>query len=139
MRLYKLTLLITMVLLPFLSVPLHSQEEQKEQQLPAAVGTWELAVNWGKGEGEKTGNHILTITRDLKGEIKDVDEGWTASLRNLKVNERALAFSFYYESVPKNWLVCRFGFARGNKFTASPSRIQRKTTRRVVLLSTKEW
>ncbi len=97
MRLSIQTLVTAMVLLPFLSVPLHGQEEHKEQQLPAAVGTWELAVDWGKGEGEKTGNHILTITHDLKGEIRDVDEGWTASLRNLKVTESALTFSFYYE------------------------------------------
>ena len=32
----------------------------------------------------------------MSGIIKDTDEGWTASLRNLKIDGKALAFSFYY-------------------------------------------
>ena len=71
-------------------------ERSKNTKSIPAVGSWDLAVVWGKGDGEKAGNHILTINRDFSGKIKDVDEGWTTSLRNLKVNERALSFSFYY-------------------------------------------
>ena len=68
--------------------------QENERKSHPAVGSWELFVNW---DDEKTAHHILTVKRDLSGEIQDVEEGWTTPLRNLKVNESALSFSFYYE------------------------------------------
>ena len=75
-----------------------AQERQRSKDTKSnpAVGSWDLAVDWGKGDDEKAGNHILTINRDLSGIVKDVDDGWTTVLRNLKFNENALTFSFYY-------------------------------------------
>ena len=74
-----------------------AQEKQsKETKSSPAVGSWDLEVDWNKGDAEKIDNHILTINTDLSGQIKDVDEGWTASLRNLKINDGAVSFSFHY-------------------------------------------
>lgn len=71
-------------------------EQSKGTKLIPAVGSWQLVVEWGKGDGEKAGKHILTINQDLSGKIEDIEEGWTTSLRNLKVSERTMTFNFDY-------------------------------------------
>lgn len=69
------------------------KDKSNEAKQSPAIGTWDLAVDWNK---EKTGSHILAIDSDLSGEIKDVHEDWVAPLRNLKINDGDLAFSFYF-------------------------------------------
>ena len=73
------------------------QNRPKDAKPIPAVGTWDLVVEWEKGDDGKVGNHILTIDSDLSGEIKEVDEGWAVPLRNLKINNDTVSFSFYYD------------------------------------------
>lgn len=68
----------------------------KNKKSNPLVGSWDLEVNWGKGEGGKTAKYILIINRDLSGMIKDNDEGWTSQLRKVKTDEKVFYFSFYY-------------------------------------------
>lgn len=79
----------------FLAIALAAAGDLLAQAKPA-VGSWDLAVDWSKGDDEKVENHILTITPKLSGTIKDVDKGWTTALRDLKVDKTKLTFSFYY-------------------------------------------
>jgi len=94
-RLYG-TVFLAIVLLSSGNLLAQKNENSKNANSNSAVGSWDLVVDWDKGEGSEAANHILIIDQDLTGKIKDVEEGWTTSLRKLKVEENVLSFSFYY-------------------------------------------
>jgi predicted peptidase len=83
---------IAMAVALSIGVPLSANEENP------FIGTWELKSDWGKGE--RHGTHIISVNPDLTGTVKDLEEGWTSDLRNLKSDAGDLSFAFYWgESV----------------------------------------
>ena len=73
--------------------PLSAGEEDAQKMNPF-IGTWELKSDWGKGE--RHGTHIIDVSPDLTGTVKDLEEGWTAALRNVKSDGGDLSFAFFW-------------------------------------------
>ena len=74
-------------------VPLSASEEDSHQKNPF-TGTWEVKSDWGKGE--RRGTHIIDVSPDLTGTVKDLEEGWTSKLRNVKSDGSDLSFAFFW-------------------------------------------
>lgn len=68
------------------------ESTRKEQSI---VGTWDLKVDWGKGE-KALGRHIVTVKSDLTGTIRNVNQGWTTNLRNVTDENGRVRFSFFF-------------------------------------------
>jgi predicted peptidase len=84
---------LVMVLAITTVVPLSAGEEDAGEKHPF-IGTWELKSDWGKGETR--GIHIIDVSPDLTGTVKDLEEGWTSDLRNVKSEGGDLSFAFYW-------------------------------------------
>ena len=74
-------------------VPLSASEEDSHQKNPF-TGTWEVKSDWGKGE--RRGTHIIDVSPDLTGTVRDLEEGWTSKLRNVKSDGGDLSFAFFW-------------------------------------------
>jgi predicted peptidase len=84
---------VVMTLALTIVVPLSAGEEDASEKHPF-IGTWELKSDWGKGETH--GTHIVDVSPDLTGTVKDLEEGWTSDLRNVKSDGGDLSFAFFW-------------------------------------------
>jgi poly(3-hydroxybutyrate) depolymerase len=64
------------------------------QEKSPFVGAWEVAVDWGKGDGEE--RLIVSVHPDLTGTIEHGEQGWTSELGNVEAQGDDLTFSFLY-------------------------------------------
>ena len=71
-----------------------SAGEEDGQKMNPFIGTWEVKSDWGKGETQ--GTHIVDVSPDLTGTVKDLEEGWTSDLRNVKSDGGDLSFAFFW-------------------------------------------
>ena len=72
--------------------PLSAGDGDSEEKNPF-VGTWDVKSDWGKGE---QGTHIIDVNPDFTGTVKDLEEGWTSKLRNVKSEGGDLSFAFFW-------------------------------------------
>ncbi len=77
-------------------VPQAAFSEPADEKTNPVVGAWELTSIWGKGGQKSNGRHIVNVKSDRTGTIRDVQQGWTARLRNLTVSGNAVSFRFSY-------------------------------------------
>ncbi|MEM7476909.1 MAG: dienelactone hydrolase family protein [Planctomycetota bacterium] len=69
--------------------------KQSKENASTLIGTWQLTADWGKAEKS---NQILTITGPSTATMKDLDEGESSKVRNLKIDGNYLSFSYSFSS-----------------------------------------
>ncbi|MEM7387824.1 MAG: dienelactone hydrolase family protein [Verrucomicrobiota bacterium] len=70
-------------------------EAESEKKTSPAIGTWQLAADWGKGDGKKDGKTFLTINEDLTGTIRE-SQDWISELKDLNVKGRTVGFRYFF-------------------------------------------
>ncbi|MCH2183877.1 MAG: alpha/beta hydrolase-fold protein [Mariniblastus sp.] len=90
-----LTCLMTLIAVVCPATADSQQTDPNEKPGKNLVGTWQVDVDWGKGDG--VSKNILIVRPDSKGTIREAGSDEVSKLRNVQNDGQKVSFEYYFD------------------------------------------